>query len=199
MLFWCMRVVLARSLCIMDVVLNKKVGRSGPRRHSVESIAMAVTLVLLVAICAALWALAKKSGSGKEAPGPFRWPIIGNLPQLRDAIPYRALTDIGKKFGPVFSLQLGSVPVVVVSGLDNIKQVLYHKLNHFDSRPNFNRYHKLFDGDKENCKFIWHSLRKHASLFRMQLYYWGMIIWPWHSHFKQCMNGIFAIHAKYSL
>lgn len=114
--------------------------------------AMAVTLVLVVAIFVAIWALARKARGPHEAPGPYRWPVLGNLPHLRARVPYQALTALGKQFGPVYSLQLGSVPAVVVSGLDNIKQVLYHKFNHFDSRPNFNRYHQIFDGDKENCK-----------------------------------------------
>lgn len=114
---------------------------------------MAVTFVLLAAVLVAFWALVRKARGPHEAPGPFRWPVVGNLPHLRARVPYQALTALGRTFGPVYSLQLGTVPAIVVSGLDNIKQVLYHKLNHFDSRPNFNRYHQLFDGDKDNCKY----------------------------------------------
>lgn len=145
---------LARCPCIMDVPKALKATEDSNSLTLGASLAatMAVTLVLVVAIIAALWALARKARVPHEAPGPYRWPVLGNLPHLRARVPYQALTALAKQFGPVYSLQLGSVPAVVVTGLDNIKQVLYHKLNHFDSRPNFNRYHQIFDGDKENCK-----------------------------------------------
>lgn len=86
-------------------------------------------------------------------PGPTPWPVIGNLHLLKGyKVPYQAFVDLSKKFGDVYSLQLGTVPAVVVQGMDNIREVLIQKSHHFDSRPNFDRYHQLFDGNKENCK-----------------------------------------------
>lgn len=95
----------------------------------------------------------KNRGNG-EAPGPFRWPIIGNLHLLRNyKIPYQGFSDLAKKYGDVYSLQMGSVPAVVVNGVDNVRQVLVQKGHQFDSRPNFNRYHQLFHGNKQNCEY----------------------------------------------
>lgn len=90
-----------------------------------------------------------------RAPGPKRYPIIGNLISLDGyEVPYQAFNDLSKTFGSIISLQLGSVPTIVVNGIENIKEVLIQKSDHFDSRPNFRRYHQIFCGDKENCKFF---------------------------------------------
>lgn len=90
----------------------------------------------------------------KEAPGPMQYPIIGNLPEMgKYEVPYQAFTHLAEQYGPIVKLQLGSVPTLVVNGIENIKEVLITKGSHFDSRPNFKRYHKLFSGNKENCKY----------------------------------------------
>lgn len=86
-------------------------------------------------------------------PGPKPYPIIGNLPCLDGFdVPYQAFDELAKKFGSIISLRLGSVPTIVVNGIENIKEVLITKASHFDSRPNFRRYHDLFSGNKQNCK-----------------------------------------------
>lgn len=91
----------------------------------------------------------------KEAPGPKQYPIIGNLPEMgKYEVPYQAFSHLAEQFGPIVKLQLGSVPALVVNGIENIKEVLITKGAHFDSRPNFKRYHKLFSGNKENCKYF---------------------------------------------
>lgn len=90
-----------------------------------------------------------------KPPGPTPYPVIGNLACLDGyEVPYQAFEVLGKQYGPIISLRLGSVPTVVVNGVDNIKEVLITKTSHFDSRPDFRRYHSLFGGDKQNCKYI---------------------------------------------
>lgn len=90
----------------------------------------------------------------QRPPGPKPYPIVGNLPCLDGYdVPYQAFDDLVKKYGSIVSLRLGSVPTVVVNGIENIKEVLITKASHFDSRPNFRRYHDLFSGNKQNCKY----------------------------------------------
>lgn len=115
----------------------------------------------------------KNSGDLQRPPGPKPFPIIGNLACLDGyEVPYQAFDDLAKKYGPIISLRLGSVPTVVVNGIDNIKEVLITKSSHFDSRPNFRRYHDLFSGNKQNCKcFEWIFLvllRVFAIFFSVQ-------------------------------
>jgi cytochrome P450 family 307 subfamily A len=89
-----------------------------------------------------------------QAPGPRSWPLIGSLHLLGGyEVPYAAFTDLGKRYGPLVSMDLGNQKCMVVNGLDNIKEVLINKGAHFDGRPNFARFHQLFCGDKENCKY----------------------------------------------
>ncbi|XP_076240960.1 cytochrome P450 307a1 [Calliopsis andreniformis] len=87
-----------------------------------------------------------------EPPGPKPWPILGSLHILgRYDVPYKAFADLVRDFDcQVIKLRMGSVPCAVVNGLENIREVLTTKGHHFDSRPNFDRYHLLFGGNKEN-------------------------------------------------
>ncbi|XP_066996016.2 cytochrome P450 307a1-like [Anabrus simplex] len=86
-----------------------------------------------------------------DPPGPKSWPVIGSLHLLAGYdVPYQAFGVLAKNYGNVFKLHLGSVPCLVVNGLENIKEVLLTKGTHFDGRPNFSRYNQLFCGDKEN-------------------------------------------------
>lgn len=94
------------------------------------------------------------SDSLPEAPGPKAFPIIGSLHVMGGyEVPYQAFSALAEKFGEVIKLKLGSVKSLVVNGQENIREVLMTKGHHFDSRPNFERYHMLFCGDKENCKY----------------------------------------------
>lgn len=99
-----------------------------------------------------------------EAPGPKPWPILGSLHLLgKYEVPYMAFGELAKTYSSqVIKLRMGSVPCVVVNGLENIKEVLITKGHQFDSRPNFSRYHRLFCGDKENCK---HHFRRNFINF----------------------------------
>jgi len=90
-----------------------------------------------------------------DPPAPKAWPIIGHLYLMaRYKVPYRVFDEIMADLGSVFRLDLGSVPCVVVNGLNNIREVLMIKGDHFDSRPSFRRFNQLFKGDKNNCKYI---------------------------------------------
>lgn len=119
------------------VFLFEYSGFSGARKLSKRSLGKRESLRALVA----------------RPPGPRPFPIIGNLACLDGyEVPYQAFDKLAERFGPIISLRLGSVPTVVVNGIDNIKEVLISKASHFDSRPNFRRYHNLFSGNKQNCK-----------------------------------------------
>jgi cytochrome P450 family 307 subfamily A len=130
---------------------------------------LTATLVLL-AVCVVLLALLMmltdghaKKPEGSRPPGPKPWPVIGSLHLLGQyKSPFEALTNLGKIYGEIYSITLGTTPCVVVNTFSLIKEVLITKGSHFGDRPNFIRFHKLFGGDRNNCKF-------HALHFCKQL------------------------------
>lgn len=88
-----------------------------------------------------------------DPPAPKSWPILGHLHLMaRYKVPYRVFDEIMADLGLIFRLNLGSVPCVVINGLNNIREVIMIKGDHFDSRPSFRRFNQLFKGDKNNCK-----------------------------------------------
>jgi len=81
------------------------------------------------------WILHKSRRNGRRLPpGPYPWPIIGNLHQMRKPV-HRALKDLADKYGPIMLLRLGSVPTVVVSSSEIAKHFLKTHDSIFASRP----------------------------------------------------------------
>ncbi|KAJ1383693.1 Cytochrome P450 [Sesbania bispinosa] len=76
-------------------------------------------------------------------PGPRGLPIIGNLHQLDNSNLHLQLFQFSKTYGPMFSLQLGLRPGLVVSSSTMAQKVLkIHDLE-FCSRPSFLSQEKL--------------------------------------------------------
>ncbi|GLJ11716.1 hypothetical protein SUGI_0175270 [Cryptomeria japonica] len=65
----------------------------------------------------------RQNCSSRLPPGPFAWPLIGNLHQL-GKLPHRSLEELAKKYGPIMSLQLGYFPAIVVSSPEMAKEFL---------------------------------------------------------------------------
>ncbi|XP_069910755.1 cytochrome P450 1A1 [Oryctolagus cuniculus] len=70
----------------------------------------------------------------KRLPGPWGWPLLGHVLTLGKN-PHVALARLSRRYGDVFQIRLGSTPVVVLSGLDTIKQALVRQGDDFKGRP----------------------------------------------------------------
>lgn len=89
-----------------------------------------------------------------QAPGPCPWPIIGNLDIVgRFKNPFEAFGTLANQYGDIYSLTLGQTRCLIVNNLELIREVLNKNGKFFGGRPDFLRYHKLFGGDRNNCKF----------------------------------------------
>ena len=66
-----------------------------------------------------------KSQPNLLPPSPPKLPVIGQLHHLlaRD-LPHKVMQRLAQKYGPVMHLQLGEVPVLVISSREATKEVL---------------------------------------------------------------------------
>ncbi|XP_066491053.1 cytochrome P450 1A5-like [Tiliqua scincoides] len=102
----------------------------------------------------------------KRLPGPRGYPLIGNMLELGKN-PHLTLTQMSKKYGDVMQIHLGTRPVLVLSGLETIKQALTKQGEDFLGRPDL--YSFQFIGDGQSLTFgkdsgeIWKAKRKLAQ------------------------------------
>ncbi|XP_023401082.1 cytochrome P450 1A1-like [Loxodonta africana] len=107
-------------------------------------------LIVLVIVFVFVRALRNRDGKQVSLPGPWSFPIIGNLPQIGDH-PYLTFMEMRKKYGDVFLIRLGMVPVVVVNGMEMVKQVLLKDGEKFAGRPNMHTFSVL--AEKKSLSF----------------------------------------------
>ncbi|XP_075717015.1 cytochrome P450 2K1-like isoform X2 [Rhinoderma darwinii] len=67
-------------------------------------------------------------------PGPRCWPLIGNLHLLDLKKPQRTYLELAKKYGSVFSVQLGTKKMVVLAGYETVKDALVNHAEEFGER-----------------------------------------------------------------
>lgn len=129
--------------------------RRGFRTAMVLTATLGLIFVVVVLVGLLVTLIRGHSGKheGNKPPGPKPWPLVGSLHLLAPYdSPFQGLTALAKVYGDVYSITLGTTPCVVVNSFQLIKEVLITKGSHFGDRPNFIRFHKLFGGDRNNCK-----------------------------------------------
>lgn len=101
----------------------------------------------------------------RQLPGPKPLPIIGNVLEVGSK-PYLSLTAMSKRYGPVFQIQIGMRPVVVLSGSETVRQALIKQGEDFAGRPDL--YSFQFINDGKSLAFstdeagVWRARRKLA-------------------------------------
>nr|XP_032634090.1 cytochrome P450 2H2-like isoform X2 [Chelonoidis abingdonii] len=107
----------------------------------------ATTIFLAVCISCLLFLSAwkKMSGSGKLPPGPIAFPIIGNALQLNMKNLPQSVRELSEKYGPVFTIYLGSERVVVLYGQEAVKEALIDQGDEFSDRGRMPVFERLTD------------------------------------------------------
>lgn len=107
---------------------------------SIISFSSTMITIFLVGICFSFVAitanhLRRKNGEENAdneplPPGPYRWPVLGNLLQL-GRTPHTALTEWRKTYGDVYMIQMGSRPAVILNGLEVVRQAMVKQAKEF--------------------------------------------------------------------
>ncbi|XP_020211125.1 cytochrome P450 71A1 [Cajanus cajan] len=137
------------------------------------------TLFTLLSIVISMLLVFKITRRSKRnlPPSPPKLPIIGNYHQL-GTLPHRSFQTLSQKYGPLLLLQLGQLPVLVVSSADLAKEVLQNHDLDFASRPHLTAPKILLYGCKDvgysSYGDLWRQKRKLCviellSLKRVQL------------------------------
>ncbi|KAM3930498.1 cytochrome P450 2K4-like [Leptodactylus fuscus] len=100
---------------------------------------MDLVLILLCVIVLLFLAISFKKqdqdGDKNFPPGPKPLPIIGNFLRLDMSKPYRTFVELSKEYGKVFSIQIGTSKIVILCGLEVIKDALLNHGDDFVDRP----------------------------------------------------------------
>ncbi|XP_014696837.1 cytochrome P450 1A2 [Equus asinus] len=81
----------------------------------------------------------------KSPPGPWGWPFLGHVLTLGKN-PHLALSRLSQRYGDVMQIRIGSTPVLVLSGLDTIRQALVRQGDDFKGRPDLYSFTLITNG-----------------------------------------------------
>ncbi|XP_069129127.1 cytochrome P450 2B2-like [Argopecten irradians] len=68
-------------------------------------------------------------------PGPPGYPVVGNFPLFLSSDRSKLFNQLRRKYGDVFSLQLGSRRMVVINGYEALKEAFVKQADVFSERP----------------------------------------------------------------
>ncbi|NXY55900.1 CP1A5 protein, partial [Callaeas wilsoni] len=102
----------------------------------------------------------------QRPPGPRGYPILGNVLELRKDT-HLALSRLSRRYGDVMEVRIGTRPVLVLSGLETIKQALVKQGEDFMGRPDLHSFRLVTDGQSltfsPDSGEVWKARRRLAQ------------------------------------
>ncbi|XP_056134940.1 cytochrome P450 1A1 [Lampris incognitus] len=135
----------------------------------VGSVSVSESLVAMTTLCLVYLILkffhTKIPEGLRQLPGPKPLPIIGNVLEMGSK-PYLSLTAMSKRYGPVYQIQIGMRPVVVLSGIETLRQALIKQGEDFSGRPDLYSFQFISGGKSlafsTDQAGVWRARRKLA-------------------------------------
>ena len=106
----------------------------------------ATCFLFVMFICGLLVYQKKGKKQRRNIPGPYGWPVLGNLPNLGSK-PHKRLAEYRSKYGDVYQITMGSCPTIVLNGIATIKQALVKQREDFAGRPDFYSFKFIANGN----------------------------------------------------
>ncbi|XP_062406661.1 cytochrome P450 2M1-like [Sardina pilchardus] len=106
-------------------------------------------LLFLVGVISALlvWKnRGRPTGFERLPPGPPPIPVLGNILQIDIKQPYKTYMELSQRFGPVCTIWLGPKPVVILSGLQTLRDALVTQGEEFSDRAAYPMSMKITRG-----------------------------------------------------
>lgn len=135
-----------------------------------DYITLSLLLSFVVTLAYALTIFGRRNS--RLPPGPFPFPIIGNLLHLSNK-PHRSLATLSKRYGPLMSLKLGSKTTIVISSPDIAKEVLQN-YDHLFSNRSLPDTARAVDHDKYSIVWLpagdqWRRLRRISKEYLLSM------------------------------
>lgn len=110
--------------------------------HENKGQSLLVTLLIGPLIYIFINELIRHNARISNLKGPSGLPLIGNIwdIHINAAEKYRAWA---KKYGPVYQIQLGNIPIVVVNSAAAARSIFGANAQALSSRPEFYTFHKV--------------------------------------------------------
>ncbi|XP_075043071.1 cytochrome P450 2A6-like isoform X2 [Mixophyes fleayi] len=81
----------------------------------------------------------------KMPPGPVPLPILGNFLQLQSEGLVPSLIKLAEKFGPIYTIYMGSRPTVILTGYQTVKEALVDMGDAFLNRGSLPIFDRIFN------------------------------------------------------
>ena len=124
--------------------MSQKPVRGDPRCNAVPA-SLPCSWTLQTTSCWSLLEVARVPQGLQSPPEPWGWPLLGHMLTLGKN-PHVVLSQLSQRYGDVLQIRIGCTPVLVLSGLDTVRQALVRQGDDFKGRPDLYSFTLITNG-----------------------------------------------------